>query len=93
MTDWGLNVFQAQVCSMVCTERVQWTINNDINVGQIKWLVNNLLTALTSEPLSGIDQPAAPAFVSQDRSLFGSGMNGSSRQKAFFFSLPFKVLC
>lgn len=78
----ALKVFQAQVCSMACTEGVHWTINNDINVWQIKWLVNNLLTALTSEPLSGIDQPAVPGFVWQWREpLVPPGMNGESRQK------------
>lgn len=66
----ALKMFQAQVCSMACTERVHWTVNNDINVWQIKWLVNNLLTALTSEPLSGIDQAAVPGFVWQDGSIW-----------------------
>jgi hypothetical protein len=36
---------------MAGAEEKHWTINNDINVWQIKWLVNNLLTALTSDLL------------------------------------------
>lgn len=80
-----LIVFQAQVCSMTCTERVHWTINNDINVWQIKWLVNNLLTALTSEPLSGIDQAAVPGFVWQEGSIwFLLGWMERDAQKTFF---------
>lgn len=66
----ALKVLQAQVCTLACAEGVHWTINNDINVWQIKWLVNNLLTALTSEPLLGIDQPAVPGFVWRRRSLW-----------------------
>lgn len=83
-----LKMFQAQVCTTVCTERVHWTINNDINVWQIKWLVNNLLTALTSEPLSGIDQPAVPGFVWQDGSFWSllGRMERGTKKKLFWFS-------
>lgn len=100
----ALKVFQAQVCSMARTEGVHWTINNDINVWQIKWLVNNLLTALTSELLSGIDQPAVPGFVWQDGSLWfppatttttttPHGMNGESCQKNFSFAFQVACVC
>lgn len=84
----ALKVFQAQVCSMACTEGVRWTINNDINVWQIKWLVNNLLTALTSEPLSGIDQPAVPGFVWQGGSLWFllGWMERAAKKTLFCFS-------
>lgn len=66
----ALKVLQAQVCTLACAEEVHWTIINDINVWQIKWLVNNLLTALTSEPLLCIDQPAVPGFVWRRRTLW-----------------------
>lgn len=49
----GTGVQQAQA------EGERWSRNNDINVCQIKWLVNSPLTGLTSELLLPIDQPAA----------------------------------
>lgn len=77
----ALRAFQAQVGSMARAEGVRWTINDAINVWQINWLVNNLLTALTSKPFVGhIDQPAVPGFceAGQDGRL-----NERSRTKTF----------
>lgn len=71
----GEEAMKAQVCRLARTERVHGTINNDINVCQIKWPVNNLLTALTSELLSGIDQPAVPWLLFWREPLVPPGKN------------------
>jgi len=62
----------------LCGEGERWTINIDINVWQIKWLVNNLLTALTSKPLSSIDLPAASDFnrAARGPGRLSAGMGG-----------------
>lgn len=89
----ALKVLQAQVCTLAYAEGVHWTVNNDINVWQIKWLVNNLLTALTSKPLLCIDQPAVPGFVWWHRSWLWCLLGWMDRATKKQCLLPPLYLC
>lgn len=82
--------FQAQVGSVALTKGTHWTINNDINVWQIKWLVNNLLTAVASRAFVRY-RSASCSWLLCGRAGAAASSPDEWGQPVTNFLLPFKV--